>query len=464
MERVSRIASYRSSDNTLILELKAYNICSSFGKDADAALAFLLGHELTHFYQEHDWGEPGFGTTFLAEQNLFSSHQHEEEEADVYGAFVAHTAGYNSLKIIPLLLDKLYEGYKLDVNLKNYPSLKVRKEVVVKVSAKVQELITIYDNANYFVALGWQVQAAQCYEHLLKFVKTKELYQNLGTSLLATLLQQQPASYWYPIEIELGSILRDPLDKSGDELANMAEQHLKSALKLDANYVTAHNNLAILYSIRNIYTEAEAHLKKAAQYGESVADKAQTALIKGIILAQKQQNTAAEAEFQLAYNYTINSSLRQIIAHNQKILQGERYKKEPVMMSNIEDLIDRVPLVESPPSSFKQRFVFNSTLISNATFQYNDYPSSILVCFEQKTATDLFSSHFALQRSKKQQTSKGVAIGTAVGVLRKIYDVKQTAQTVQCSNGYFLIYRSLGLIFKINKEERLEEWGIFTTY
>lgn len=56
MDRVSRIASYRSSDNTLILELKAYNICSSFGKDADAALAFLLGHELTHFYQEHDWG------------------------------------------------------------------------------------------------------------------------------------------------------------------------------------------------------------------------------------------------------------------------------------------------------------------------------------------------------------------------------------------------------------------------
>jgi len=464
MERVSRVASYRSSDNTLVLEQKAYNICSSFGKDADAALAFLLGHELTHFYQEHDWGEPGFGTTFLAEQNLFSSHQHEEEEADVYGAFIAHTAGYSSLKIIPSLLDKLYEGYKLNVNLKNYPSLKERKEVVGKVSTKVEELITIYDNANYFVAIGWQVPAVQCYEYLLKFVKTKELYQNLGTAVLATVLQQQPTSYWYPIQIEISSILRDPLDKPVNELIDLAEVHLKTALKLDANYSAAHNNLAILYSIKNEYTVAEAHLKKALQCGESVADKSKTSIIKGIILAQKQQKAEAEAEFQIAYNYTVNNSLRQIIVYNKKVLAGEHHKKDPIQMSKIEDLIDGVPLLESAPSIFKHNLIFNSTLVSNATFRYSNYSNSLLVCFEQKAATDLFLSHFALQRTKKTTTSKRIGIGTAVTMLRKIYDAKHTCQTVQASNGYFLIYHSLGLIFKINKDERLEEWGIFTSY
>ena len=42
------------------LEQKAYNVCEAFG---DPALAFLLGHELTHYYEKHGWRR-GFASEY----------------------------------------------------------------------------------------------------------------------------------------------------------------------------------------------------------------------------------------------------------------------------------------------------------------------------------------------------------------------------------------------------------------
>ena len=114
MERVSRVASYRSSDNSLIIECKALEVCKSMGNYAESALAFLIGHEMTHFYQEHDWDEMSFGTTFLVEKKIFRKHIHEEAEADIYGAFIAHIAGYKTLAIIPTFLDILDDAFVVD--------------------------------------------------------------------------------------------------------------------------------------------------------------------------------------------------------------------------------------------------------------------------------------------------------------------------------------------------------------
>src|SRR5690606_9520990 len=144
------------------------DICETMGANAESALAFIIGHELTHFYQQHDWEEAGFGTTFLAEKNIFTKHTYHEEEADMYGAFVAHLAGYNTLEIVSGLLDKIYKEYKLAIKMDNYPTLGERKAVTNKVREKIEKLIEIYDNANYFAALGWHMQAVHCYEYLLK--------------------------------------------------------------------------------------------------------------------------------------------------------------------------------------------------------------------------------------------------------------------------------------------------------
>ncbi|HRF37557.1 MAG TPA: hypothetical protein PK198_02120, partial [Saprospiraceae bacterium] len=37
------------------MEEKAYDVCVQFGPDSLAAMAALLAHELTHYYEKHDW-------------------------------------------------------------------------------------------------------------------------------------------------------------------------------------------------------------------------------------------------------------------------------------------------------------------------------------------------------------------------------------------------------------------------
>ena len=46
---------YRESAKTIVLDRRSLKVCRDFGKDSLSALAFIIGHELAHFFQE----EPG---------------------------------------------------------------------------------------------------------------------------------------------------------------------------------------------------------------------------------------------------------------------------------------------------------------------------------------------------------------------------------------------------------------------
>src|SRR5690349_3723993 len=56
MNKRERYVAWMDPDQVQIgLEEKAYDICATFGKDSLNALAALLAHELTHYYEKHDW-------------------------------------------------------------------------------------------------------------------------------------------------------------------------------------------------------------------------------------------------------------------------------------------------------------------------------------------------------------------------------------------------------------------------
>jgi tetratricopeptide (TPR) repeat protein len=465
MERVSRVASYRSSDNVLIIEKKAFDVCESMGKDSESALAFLLGHELTHFYQQHDWEEAGFGSTFLIDKDIFMRHVHHEAEADLYGAFVAYVAGYNTLNIISPFLDKLYHVYKLEAKMVNYPSLKERKEVASKTKEQVQDLINIYDNANYFAAIGWHAQAIYCYEHILKFLKTKELYNNMGMALLAMAIQQQSAdTYWYPIEVDLDNVLRGWSEKTQTELLGIATEYFEKALVFDATYFEACLNLAIVYDLQKKYDRVVVKLGLAEKYAISVIQKANVAILQGILFAHQHNKKAAVDSFEKAHKYTINSGVRSLVAHNKEVLKEGKSTLATEPMIRMEDMLDGVPLLESIPIHFQQSLVFSQGVMGEAKIHFNKYTNSKLVCLETKLPFDLQQTYFALQRSNSLATKKGVRAGTTTTTLRTIYDKFQAPKTVYYSAGYFLIYRSLGLIFKVNNQEIVEEWALFLSY
>ena len=462
IERVARVASYRSSDNTLIIEKKAFEVCESMGRDSESALAFLLGHELTHFYQQHDWGELGFGSTFLMDKNIFTKHIHHETEADTYGAFIAYLAGYNTLEIIPTFLDKLYTSYKLGPNMADYPSLKERKIVASKVEKQVADLIEVYENANYYTALGWHIQAIYCYEHLLKFLKTKELYNNMAVSLLAIVVQQQRAdSYWYPIEVDLDIALRAWATKTEAELLIAATKYLENALAFDEAYFEAHLNLAIVDDLQNNYDKAQERLVLAEKQAKSVVQKANVAIMQGVIFARRNEMKAAELSFDKAYKYTISVGVRLLVLHNKQVLNEGRSPLITASMIRMEDMLDGVPLLESIPIHFQQSIVFSEGFLGLAKIHFNTYPNSKLACLETKSPFDSQQTYFALQRTRSLATKKGIKKGSTVSNLQVSYNKIQNPKIVYYRNGYFLIYRSLGLIFKINNQELVEEWALF---
>ena len=49
------VAWMNSKKEQVGLEEKAYDLCATFGADSLNALAALLAHELTHYYEKHDW-------------------------------------------------------------------------------------------------------------------------------------------------------------------------------------------------------------------------------------------------------------------------------------------------------------------------------------------------------------------------------------------------------------------------
>ena len=60
-DEVSRVASIDYNKLEIVIEQKAYDVCKNFG---ESAVAFLIGHELTHYYEKHAW-RTNFGMTML---------------------------------------------------------------------------------------------------------------------------------------------------------------------------------------------------------------------------------------------------------------------------------------------------------------------------------------------------------------------------------------------------------------
>lgn len=72
------VAAYIPNKNIIYLEEKAFDVCRSFEKDSLSALAFLIGHELTHCYQKVGWA-----SNFLAYDKVANGVESEEKAADV---------------------------------------------------------------------------------------------------------------------------------------------------------------------------------------------------------------------------------------------------------------------------------------------------------------------------------------------------------------------------------------------
>ena len=103
-------ASYSASDRQIMVEEKAYDVCVSLGPDSLAALALLISHELTHFYEKHAFN--------VSEQQKWE----QEKMADLKGGILAQRAGFQVADVQARLLDGIYNAYRLPSVMTGYPT------------------------------------------------------------------------------------------------------------------------------------------------------------------------------------------------------------------------------------------------------------------------------------------------------------------------------------------------------
>jgi len=108
-EEEAYVASINYNNLAITIEKKAYDVCQKFG---DIGIAFLLAHELTHYYEKHAWKSDfvyELGDLEIA-KNLKETNDQimNETQADYLGGFLAYSAGFGLFDNGKALIDSLY--------------------------------------------------------------------------------------------------------------------------------------------------------------------------------------------------------------------------------------------------------------------------------------------------------------------------------------------------------------------
>lgn len=128
------------------IDVALYKICQTFGKDSLNALAVVLSHELTHYYNDHtfcsDYAFANFKSNAQLQSKIgqasYNARIEKESEADIKGFFYAAAAGFQPHGLQGLLIGKVYAAYKLADIQKGYPSRQER--IVIANNAEKKQL------------------------------------------------------------------------------------------------------------------------------------------------------------------------------------------------------------------------------------------------------------------------------------------------------------------------------------
>ena len=244
-ERSVAIAKPRKGE--IMLEMKAYEVCTSFGEDSLNAIAALLSHELIHYYEKHQFSKhfaaENEGTSTGTKLKQLNERLKLETQSDYLGGFLAYSAGYQTLDIMPQFLDKVYKSYRLRDTLRGYPPLQERKDLATNALEKLQSFIHIFETANYLTALQQYEQAKLYFDYILKDYQSREIYNNVGVVAAQVGMQfvdAQLLKYGLPLELDvetrLSSGFRGSKEKeTAQKVLEEALDYFEKASKLDEN-------------------------------------------------------------------------------------------------------------------------------------------------------------------------------------------------------------------------------------
>lgn len=268
VNRKQAVASYYAGEkNTIELEVPAIQICRSLGKDSVNALAFLLGHELGHYYRNHSFLKDAassyagmdMGDKLAAAKVALDTTIKCETEADEFACYYAQMAGY-SITAAETFIRAIYRGYELPDSIRRYPSLNERCGIASEVQSRMQELHKVFNLANIMMMENDCETAAILYQYILnRNFGSREVKNNLGVCMAMQGLRFKD-DHWKNV---IFPFMLDPSSRAGDGVRSVsledslkaafyfkqAELYFSEATSLDKNYYPAVINLAIIKAL-----------------------------------------------------------------------------------------------------------------------------------------------------------------------------------------------------------------------
>lgn len=476
----SYVARMRYSEREIILEENAYDICVSF-PDSLSALAMLLGHEIVHYYEKHDWvrqfsSDYGGQLAINASLAALDERARNETQADYLGGFLAYAAGYEPYYFMDDFLGRVYQRYGLDPKLSGYPSLADRQAMARLAAARMQEMVDVFDMANLLVAMGDYDLARLYYQYILEQrFESREIFNNIGVLAFLEALAYFDApevSLAFPIELDLESRMRGRRGE-GDEAARRQERerllryaisNFERATILDGQYAPALLNRACAHALLGEYRQAtfygaEAEERAKGQGREKVLSDVYT--LYGIIAYRQNENVeAAIQEFDRAIG--LGNTLA---AANRKILEGPSSAVEPQVAGTggliVEEAIDEVRL----PAFVRRREALQGvrrTVITQtsqlAAKALPDGNSRIFMHVELRGAFPEVTTACQISGPDYQgSTARGIKAGDDQSVVTDREHYGAPGSTVETPSGRILAYE--GIVFFIDARGKVERWA-----
>ncbi len=459
-----QVASMDYENLEITLEDKAFDVCASFGPNTDAALAFLLGHELTHYYEKHAWRR-GFASEYrdlpigIALDSLADDAAHETE-ADYLGGFLAYSAGYGLFDQGPAVIKKLYEAYRLSEKLDGYPSLKDRQALTQRSAEKLQRLVEVFDMANLLTAIGKYEEAYEYYRYVLMEYQSREIYNNLGVTAVLDAMQyfkEGELKFRYPLELDLqssatkGSGMVDTRTK----ILRQALLHFDAAISLDPNYAPAYLNKACAYAllgdpIRARYF-AEFEALSAAQKNNYPKTAADIQILRGILAANAGDTEAAKQIFsQAAQNDNALAAL------NLKILNNQPLDRESPGMGGLprtERIDGQALALVADEAVFDTRY--DITLKPHLLFHQNPKQGDNSRLFISQNDQTTVTTFFHLTGpGYTGETARKIRLGASRTDIIAAY--KEPKTTLETPQGQIMVYGKI--IFILDASGKLTRW------
>ena len=250
------------SDKGIVIEKKLINLFCGDHNFEDK-IAYVLSHELAHHYLNHSWMRNtslGYASSIgdFVQKNAISSEQRKlaETSADLFGGFFGQISGYNVLGHAKEVLSKIYDEYGISKEIKGYPSLDERFQIIDSKISEANSLEKLFDLGNVFLRFGEFEIAKACFEDILKNNFTsREIYNNLGTVYLLygiTIMDNNISRLKLPVNIDYVTRAKTGLSRSADlfndskKMLENAKSLFENALLLDNSYIPSKQNLSIL--------------------------------------------------------------------------------------------------------------------------------------------------------------------------------------------------------------------------